>query len=169
QRVLPRQADGYPGDAPDHLRAAGPAARARAVLPRGQSAVPGQQRRGRHREGPGPPPPRDERGQRSEPGPVGGLVPGPGRRSGAAPRSHAGAPAAQRPSPDPRGTPAPPAQITSASAGTRSSETPGQPTITAPGAQPIQQVKLTIEYSGGTTQSSIRAAQDRTLHCHTSS
>jgi hypothetical protein len=42
-----------------------------------QSAVPGQQRRGCHREDPGPLPPRDRRGQRGEPGPVGGLVPDP--------------------------------------------------------------------------------------------
>ena len=77
QRVLPSQADGYPGDAPDRRRAAGPAARARVVLPRGQPAVPGQQRRGRDREDPCRPPPRHERGQRSEPGPIRWLVPDP--------------------------------------------------------------------------------------------
>src|ERR1035438_8778709 len=33
QRVLPRQADGDPGDAPDRLGPSGPAARARVVLP----------------------------------------------------------------------------------------------------------------------------------------
>jgi hypothetical protein len=75
QWVLPRQADGYPGDTPDHLRATWAAARARVVLRRDQSAVPGQQRRGCHREDPGPPPPRDELGQRSEPGTIGWLVP----------------------------------------------------------------------------------------------
>ena len=36
-----------------------------------------KQCRGRHREDPGPPPPRDEPGQRSEPGPIRWLVPGP--------------------------------------------------------------------------------------------
>ena len=43
-------------------------------LPGDQFAVPGQQRRGCHREDPGPLPPRDEWGQRGEPGPVGRLV-----------------------------------------------------------------------------------------------
>jgi hypothetical protein len=62
QRVLPRQADGDPGNTPHGRRAAGPAARARFVLPRDQPAVPSQQRRGRHREDPAPPPPRDKRG-----------------------------------------------------------------------------------------------------------
>ena len=74
QRVLPGQANGYPGNIPDCRRAAGSAPCARVVLPGDQFAVPGQQRRGGHREDPGPLPPRDERGQRGEPGPVGRLV-----------------------------------------------------------------------------------------------
>ena len=73
-----------------------------------------------------------------------------GRRSGAAPRSRAGAPATQRPSPGPRGTPAQPAQIASASAGKRSSGAPGQPTIT--GSRPSRN-------SRSSPRSSIRAAQ----------
>jgi hypothetical protein len=68
----------------------------------------------------------------------------------AAPRSHAGAPTTRRPSPGPRGTPAQPGRTASASAGKRSSEAPKQPTITASGPQPKEQVKPTIEYSGGT-------------------
>jgi len=70
----PSPVGGDPGDAPYGRRAAGPAARTGVVLPRGQSAVPGQQRRGCHREDPGPLPARDKRGQYSEPGPVGVLV-----------------------------------------------------------------------------------------------
>jgi hypothetical protein len=54
QRVLPRQADGKTGDAPDRRRPAGLASRARVVLARGQLAVPGQQRRGRDRKDPRP-------------------------------------------------------------------------------------------------------------------
>jgi hypothetical protein len=57
---------------------------------------------------------------------------------------------ALRPSPGPRGTPGQQGRITSASAGKRSSEAPGQPTITASGLQPKQQVKPTIEYSSTT-------------------
>jgi hypothetical protein len=42
-----------------------------------ESAVPGQQRPGRHREDAGPAPSRDESRERGEPGPVGWLVPHP--------------------------------------------------------------------------------------------
>ena len=77
ERVLLRQADGEPGDAPDRRRAAGPASFAGVVFPGGEPAVPGQQRRGRHREDLRPAPARDEPGKRGEPGPVGGFVPYP--------------------------------------------------------------------------------------------
>ena len=56
---------------------AGLASLARVVFPRGQLAVPGQQRRGRDRKGLTPAPARYEPCQRSEPGPVSGLVPHP--------------------------------------------------------------------------------------------
>ena len=46
-------------------------------LLRGQFAVPGQERRGRHGEDPGPAPARQEPCQRGEPHPVGRLVPYP--------------------------------------------------------------------------------------------
>ena len=46
-------------------------------LPAGQPAVPGQQRRGRHGEDPGPAPARHKPCQRGEPGPVARLVPYP--------------------------------------------------------------------------------------------
>ena len=49
ERVLLRQADGEPGDAPDRRRAAGPASSAGVVFPGGEPAVPGQQRRGMNR------------------------------------------------------------------------------------------------------------------------
>jgi hypothetical protein len=42
ERVLPRQADGEPGDAPGCWRAAEPAPSARVVFSRGEPAVPGQ-------------------------------------------------------------------------------------------------------------------------------
>jgi len=45
------------------------------LLVRGVDAILGTHRC--HREDPGPPPPRDEQGQRGEPGPVGGVVPHP--------------------------------------------------------------------------------------------
>jgi hypothetical protein len=62
----------------------------------------------------------------------------------------------QRPSLGPRGASARPAQITSASAGKRSSEAPGQPTITAPGL---------LRNSRSSRRSSIRAAQDHKPRC----
>jgi hypothetical protein len=52
ERVLARQADGEPGDAADRRRSSGLAPLARVVLPRGEPAMPGQQRRGRHRKDP---------------------------------------------------------------------------------------------------------------------
>jgi hypothetical protein len=54
QRVLPRQADDKTGDTWACRRASRHAPPAHAVLPRRQPAVPGQQRRRRHREDPGP-------------------------------------------------------------------------------------------------------------------
>jgi hypothetical protein len=71
QRVLVRQAEGEPGDAPGGRRAAGLAPLAGVVFPGGEPAVPGQQR---HGEDPGPVPARDEPGKRGEPGPAGGVV-----------------------------------------------------------------------------------------------
>ena len=78
QRILPRQADGKAGDAPDCRGQAGLALLACVVPFRGQLAVPGQQRRGRDRKDLAPAPARYEPCQRSEPGPVSGLVPHPG-------------------------------------------------------------------------------------------
>jgi len=77
QRVLLRQADGQPGDAPSRRRAAGPAPLAGVVFPGGEPAVPGQQRRRRHGKDLRPAPARDEPGKRGEPDPVGGFVPHP--------------------------------------------------------------------------------------------
>ena len=77
QRILLCQANGKAGDALGRRRAAGLAPLARAVLLRGQLAVPGQQRRGRDRKDLAPAPARYEPCQRSEPGPVSGLVPRP--------------------------------------------------------------------------------------------
>jgi hypothetical protein len=77
QRILLCQANGKAGDALDRRRAAGLAPLARVVLLRGQLAVPGQQRRGRDRKDLTPAPARYEPCQRSEPGPVTGLVPHP--------------------------------------------------------------------------------------------
>ena len=77
QRVLPRQANGKVGDAPDCRGPAGPAPLARVVLLRGQLAVPGQQRRGRDRKDLTPASARYEPCQRGEPHPVGRLVPYP--------------------------------------------------------------------------------------------
>jgi hypothetical protein len=75
ERVFVRQADGEPGDAPDRRRAAQFASSAGVVFPGGEPAVPGQQRRGRHGKDLGPAPARNEPGERSEPGPVGWVVP----------------------------------------------------------------------------------------------
>jgi hypothetical protein len=58
-------------------RTAGLALLARVVLLRGQSAVPGQQRRWRHREDLWPAPPGEEPRQRGEPYPVSRVVPDP--------------------------------------------------------------------------------------------
>ena len=77
QRVLAREADGEPGDAPDRRRAPGPASSAGVVFPGGEPAAPGQQRRGRDREHLRPAAARDEPGERGEPGPVSGVVPYP--------------------------------------------------------------------------------------------
>jgi hypothetical protein len=77
QRILPRQADDKAGDARVCRRASWLAPLARVVLPRRQRAVPGQQRRWRHREDFGPAPARYKPRQRGEPGPVGRLVPYP--------------------------------------------------------------------------------------------
>jgi len=106
-------------------------------LLRGQFAVPGQQASRAHGKDRGPALPRDEPGQRSEPGPIGWLVPHP---PGVPPQhrvSRAGAPAVRRLSPDRLGTPGRLGRITSAARGRRSSSAPDQPTITAPARQPV--------------------------------
>jgi hypothetical protein len=77
QRILLRQPDDKAGDARDCRRAPWLAPLARVVLLRRQPAVPGQQRRWRHGEDFGPAPARYKPRQRSEPGPVGRLVPHP--------------------------------------------------------------------------------------------
>jgi hypothetical protein len=76
-RVLPRQANGKAGDAPDCWRAAGLASFAGVILSPGQPAMPGQQGRGCHGEDPGPAAAGDERRKSGEPGPVARLVPHP--------------------------------------------------------------------------------------------
>ena len=63
ERVFSCQADGEPGDVPDRRRPAGSASFAGVVFPGGESAVPGQQRRGRDREDRRPAPARDEPGE----------------------------------------------------------------------------------------------------------
>jgi len=78
QRILLCQANRKAGDAWDRWRVAELAPLARVVLARGQLAVPGQQRRGRDRKDLALPPARYEPCQRSEPGPVSGLVSRPG-------------------------------------------------------------------------------------------
>src|SRR6266568_5709363 len=77
QRILLRQPDGKAGDAPGCRRTTGLALLARVVLSRGQSAVPGQQRRRRHGEDPCPAPPGEEPRQHREPQPVSRVVPDP--------------------------------------------------------------------------------------------
>jgi hypothetical protein len=77
QWIHPRQADDKAGDAPDRRRASWLAPLARAVLPRRQPAVPGQQRRWRHGEDFRPAPARYKLRQRGEPGVVSRLVPHP--------------------------------------------------------------------------------------------
>jgi hypothetical protein len=77
QRILPGQANGKAGDAPDCRGTTGLGPLARVVLLRGQLAVPGQQRRGRDRKDITPAPARHEPCQRSEPSQVNGLVPHP--------------------------------------------------------------------------------------------
>ena len=74
QRVLLRQPNDEAGDARDCWRAAGLAPPARVVSPRGQLAVPGQQRRWRYGEDSGPAQAGYEPCQRGEPHPVGWLV-----------------------------------------------------------------------------------------------
>jgi hypothetical protein len=75
QRILLRQANDKAADARECWRAAGLTPLARVVLLRGQLALPGQQRRGRDKKDPSPAAARYEPSQRSEPGPVSGLVP----------------------------------------------------------------------------------------------
>jgi hypothetical protein len=75
QRVLLRQPDDKAGDAPGCRRTAGLALLARVVLLRGQSAVPGKQRRWRHGEDLWPALPGQEPHQRREPHPVSRVVP----------------------------------------------------------------------------------------------
>ncbi len=145
---FPRQADGDPGDTPHGRRPSRPASCARVILPGGQPAVPGQQRRGCHREDPGPPPPWDERGPAQRTGPSRRAPTAPGWRSGAALRPRAGPPKARRLSLGRRATPAPPARATSASADKRSSRAPSKPTITAPGRLPVTAGQLTDRVSG---------------------
>ena len=77
QRILLRQPDGKPGDAPGCRRTTGLALLARVVLSRGQSAVPGQQRRRRHGEDLCPAPAGEQPRQRREPQPVSRVVPDP--------------------------------------------------------------------------------------------
>jgi len=77
QRVLIRQADDKATEAADCGRAAGFAPRARVVFSGGEPAVPGQQRRWRHREDVGPAPAGYQLRQRGKPHAVGRLVPDP--------------------------------------------------------------------------------------------
>ena len=77
QRIFFCQANDKAGDAADCWRAAGLAPPARVVLSRSQPAVPGQQRRWRHRKDPGPALAGYQPRQRGEPHSVGGLVPYP--------------------------------------------------------------------------------------------
>src|SRR6266545_6726577 len=77
QRILLRQPDDKAGDAPGRRRTTGLALLARVVLSRGQSAVPGKQRRRRHGEDLCPAPPGEEPRQRREPQPVSRVVPDP--------------------------------------------------------------------------------------------
>ena len=75
QRILLRQPNDKACGAREYWRAAGLAPPARVVFLRGQIALPREQRRWRNRENLGPAPAGYEPSQRSEPGPVGGLVP----------------------------------------------------------------------------------------------
>ncbi len=75
QRILPRQPDNQASNAPDHGRTARLALAAGVVLPRGQLAVPGQERCWRNGEDIGPVPAGEKPGQRGEPHPVSRLVP----------------------------------------------------------------------------------------------
>jgi hypothetical protein len=77
QRILLRQAHDKAADARKCWRAAGLTPLARVVLLRGQLALPGQQRRWRDKKDPSPAAARYKPSQRSEPGPVSGLVPHP--------------------------------------------------------------------------------------------
>jgi hypothetical protein len=74
QQALEGQGEVAGRDAWDRRRAAGLASLARVILLRGQPAVPGEERRGRHGEDFGPAVTRYELGQRGEPDPVGRLV-----------------------------------------------------------------------------------------------
>jgi hypothetical protein len=119
QPVVFRQPNGQAGDAPGSRRPAGLVAFARVVPSGGQSAMPGQDGRGRHGKiavhrlrGMKLPARRTSSGRSAR------TVPG--RCDGAAPRSRAGVPAAQHPSPRLRGTPGQSGRIASASADKRS-------------------------------------------------
>ena len=70
-----RQPDNEASTAPDYRRTARLASAAGVVLPRGQLAVPGQERCWRHGEDIGPAPAGEKPGQRGEPHPVSRLVP----------------------------------------------------------------------------------------------
>ena len=120
QRILPCHANDHASEGRGRRRAAGLAPLARVVLAAGQLAVPGQKRRWRHGEDPGPAPARQEPGQRGEPHPVARLVPVSVRHSGAAPRSRAGARAVRHPSPGRSGTPGRPGRAPGTLAGKRS-------------------------------------------------
>ena len=74
QRILLRQPDDYAGDARGRRWSPGLAPFPRVVPLRGQSVVPGQQRRWRDGEDLGPAPAGQEPGQRGEAHPVGRLV-----------------------------------------------------------------------------------------------
>ena len=74
QRILLRQPNDKACDARDRRRTTGLAPFTRVVLHRGQLAVPGQQRRGRHGKDLCPAPAGEEPRQRGEPHPVGRLV-----------------------------------------------------------------------------------------------
>ena len=105
----------------------------RVVLLRGQSAVPGQQRRRRDGEDLGPAPAGDEPGQRGKPHPVGRLVPHP---ASLAAQHCVLAPEHQQtqwPSPGRGGTSAQPRRGRGTSAGRRSLAAPDRPNIAATG------------------------------------
>jgi hypothetical protein len=119
RRILPRQAQHKSPDTRGRRRTAGPAPPARVVLSRGQPAVPGQEHRGRagntsaqrRRDTIGASAANQARSAGSH---------APGRPAGAAPHSHAGAPALRPLSPGHRGTARPPGRVSARSARRRS-------------------------------------------------